>query len=179
MSHAYIQTEDLGLTVLGTTQYGYTVNGVHGQDFDTAVYRAALCRNVGLEASLTAYTALLAARQRKLQDLGDALARVNEGVARIDPKDLKTDTDVEIGSAAASALRRYGFDAQKKMKYRDVSKLQQSVQYELDREDNALQQEMTDMQNFISKRDDAMQMATKLMKKVAQTRSRGIRNIGS
>ena len=47
-AHAYIEAEDLGLTVLGTIQNAYAVNGVHGQDFGTAVYMATLCRTAAL-----------------------------------------------------------------------------------------------------------------------------------
>lgn len=178
MSHAYIQIEDIGLTVLGTTQYGYTVNGVHGQDFDTAVYRAALCRSVGVEGALTAYNKLLVSRQKKLDALGAAMAGINEAVAKVSKP--KTDTEISLGSDVVSTLRTYGFSSvARKMQYKDIVKLQQDVQYAVDREDNEVQQDMSAMQSFITKRDDAMQMAAKLMKKVAQTRSRGINHIGS
>lgn len=177
MAHAYIQTEDLGLTVLGTTQYAYTVNGVHGQDFDTAVFRAALCRSVGVEEALSAYVKLVNARQRKLDDLGKALAGINEAVAA--EEDLKPSTKIKIDLETRTALSRYGFAATEEMTYEKVAPLQQDVQYALDREDNEVQQDMAAMQSFLSKRDDAMKMAAKLMKKIAQTRARGIDNIGS
>lgn len=177
-AHAYIEAEDLGLTVLGTIQNSYTVNGVHRQDYDTAVYRAALCRTAALEESLTAYSDLLKTRQKKLDELGEALAALNSAFAQ-KTKDTKSDDKLTVNSSAVSILRRYGFTASSKMTYPDIMKLQQNVQYAIDKEDNEVQQDMTTLQGFVSKRDDAMQMAGKLVKKIASTRQRGIQYIGS
>lgn len=177
-AHAYIEAEDLGLTVLGTIQNSYTVNGVHRQDYDTAVYRAALCRTAALEESLTAYSDLLKTRQKKLDELGEALAALNSAFAQ-KTKDTKRDDKLSVSSSAVSILRRYGFTASSKMTWPDIMYLQQDVQYAIDKEDNEVQQDMTTLQGFVSKRDDAMQMAGKLVKKVATTRHKGIQYIGS
>lgn len=177
-AHAYIEAEDLGLTVLGTIQNSYTVNGVHRQDYDTAVYRAALCRTAALEESLTAYSDLLKTRQKKLDELGEALAALNSAFAQ-KTKDTKSDDKLTVNSSAVSILRRYGFSASSKMTWPDIMYLQQNVQYAMDKEDNEVQQDMTTLQGFVSKRDDAMQMAGKLVKKVATTRHKGIQYIGS
>lgn len=175
MAHAYIQREDLGLTVLGVTQYGYTVNGVHGQDYDTAIYRAALCRTVGTEDALAAYQKMLTLRQKKNLDLGNALSSLSGAIAGL--KETKTDSDVNIGSEAALIFRRYDFEASSTIKYEYAMKLQQNVKYAMDKENNEMQQEMSMLQNFLRKRDESVQMANKLMKKVASTRERGIKNI--
>ena len=177
MGHAYIQREDLGLTVLGVPQYGYTVNGVHGQDYDTAVCRAALCRATGCEEALGAYSSLLSLRQTKIEDLGNALADINSAVAKLDK--VETTAKVTLSSSTVKTLKKYGFSVTStKIQYKDAAKLQQDVQYRMDQEDNELQQDMTTMQSFLTKRDDAMQMASKFMKKIAQTRATGIKYIG-
>lgn len=177
-AHAYIEAEDLGLTVLGTIQNAYAVNGVHRQDFGTAVYMATLCRTAALEETLASYAELVRTRQKKLDELGEALSALNKAFAQKTSK-TKTSDKLPVDSAAVSILRRYGFTAATKMTYPDIMKLQQNVQFALDQEDNELQQDMTSLQGYVSKRDDAMQMAGKLMKKVSGTRQQGIRYIGS
>jgi len=176
-SHAYVQMEDLGLTVLGTTQTSYTVNGVHGQDFDTAVYRAALCRCTGIENALASYEGIIRVHQKKLDDLGMCIADINRKIAEKSGKDLKSDTKINI--SCSSTLRRYGFDAYSQMEYSDLMKLLQNVQYAMDQEDNKLQQDMNQMQSLVSKRDSAIQMSSKFMKKIAQTRQKGVQYVGS
>lgn len=177
-AHAYIEAEDLGLTVLGTIQNAYTVNGVHGQDFGTAVREAALCRAAALEETLLSYSELIRTRQKKLDELGEALSALNEAFAQ-KTKKTKTKDKLPVDSSAVSILRRYGFTAATKMTYPDIMKLQQNVQFALDQEDNELQQDMTSLQGYVSKRDDTMQMVGKLTKKVGGTRRSGIQYIGS
>ena len=172
-AHSYIETEDMGLTVLGVPQYTFTVNGVHRQDFDTAIYRAALCRTVACEQALNGFVALVQARQKKLEDLGYCLAELNASQAT-KTKDTKTSDELSVDSKAASLLRQYGFEGSAKIALDKLMKMTQDVQYAMDQEDNELQQNMTTMQSFVSKRDDAMQMSGKLMKKVAKTRQKGI-----
>jgi len=178
-AHAYIEAEDLGLTVLGTTQYSYTVAGIHRQDYDTAVYRAALCRSVAIEEALASFELLVRTRQQKLDDLGSALSHIGWTLSTRD-KDTKSDTKMGLNADAAATLRRYGFsNANSSITMSDLMKLQQDVEYAIDQEDNEIQRDMTQLENFVSKRDDAMQMSAKFMKRIAQTRQKGIRHIGS
>lgn len=177
-AHAYIEAEDLGLTVLGTVQNAYAVNGVHGQDYGEAVAKASLCRTAALEETMQSFSALARTRQRKLDDLGTALAALNKAFAQKTSKTKSTDT-LPVDGSAVTLLRKYGFTASPKMTYPDIMKLQQNVQFALDQEDNELQQDMTSLQSYVSKRDDAMQMANKLLSKVNSTRQKGIQYIGS
>lgn len=178
-AHAYIEAEDLGLTVLGTIQNSYTVNGVHRQDFGTAVYRATLCRTAALEETMVSYSELLRTRQKKLDELGQALSELNHAFAQKTSK-TKTGDRLPVASSAVTILRRYGFtSASSRMTYPDIMTLQRNVQFAMDQEDNELQQDMTVLQGYVSKRDDAMQMADKMVKKVGSTRKQGIRYIGS
>ena len=176
-AHAYIEAEDLGLTVLGTVQNAYAVNGVHGQDYGAAVSKAALCRTAALEETMQSFSTLLRTRQKKLDDLGNALAALNEAFAQ--KGDKGTSDNLPVNSSAVTTLRRYGFTASTQMTFPDIMKLQQNVQFALDQEDNELQQDMTSLQSYVSKRDDAMEMANKLLTKVNSTRQKGIQYIGS
>lgn len=178
-AHSYIEKEDLGLTVLGVTQYSYTVNGVHRQDYDTAIFRAALCRSVACEEALNAYVELVNKRREKLDQLGYGLAQINSALGST-TEAPKSDTEFDVDEDAVIYLQQYGFTtASTVMKYETLMRLVQDVEYEMDQEDNDLQQDMTTMQSFVTKRDDAMQMSNKLMKKIAKTRQKGIQYIGS
>ncbi len=177
-AHAYIEAEDLGLTILGTVQNAYAVNGVHGQGFGEAVSKAALCRTTALEETMQSFSTLARTRQKKLDDLGTALASLNKAFAQ-KTKDTSSSDKLPVDSSAATLLRRYGFSASSQMTYGDIMTLQQNVQFAMDQEDNELQQDMTSLQSYISKRDDAMQMANKLLTKVNSTRQKGIQYIGS
>ena len=176
-AHTYIEAEDLGLTVLGTVQNAYAVNGVHGQNYGEAVSKAALCRTAALEETMQSFSTLLRTRQRKLDDLGNALAALNEAFAQ--KGDKGTSDNLPVDRSAVTLLKRYGFTASTQMTFPEIMKLQQNVQFALDQEDNELQQDMTSLQSYVSKRDDAMEMANKLLTKVNSTRQKGIQYIGS
>lgn len=177
-AHAYIEAEDLGLTVLGTIQNAYSVNGVHGQGFGEAVAKAALCRTAALEETMQSFTSLVRTRQRKIDALGEALAALNQAYATKGKDSI--DDKASIDGKAVRTLRTYGFSsASTRMSYADIMTMQQNVQFAIDQEDNEVQQDMTTLQSYVSKRDDAMQLANKLLKKVDSTRQKGIQYIGS
>ena len=177
-AHAYIEAEDLGLTVLGTVQNAYSVNGVHGQGYGEAVSKAALCRSAALEETMSSFSALVRTRQKKLDDLGVGLAALNQAYATKTKNDGQS-SQLNVDASAASLLRRYGFNASSKMTVANIMTMQQDVRFALDQEDNELQQDMTTLQSYVSKRDDAMQLANKLLTKVNSTRQKGIQYIGS
>lgn len=178
-AHAYIEAEDLGLTILGTVQNAYSINGVHGQGYGEAVSKAALCRSAALEETMASYSTLLRTRQKKLDDLGVGLAALNQAYATKEKNDGPGD-NLNVDRDSAALLRRYGFSgASSSMTVGSIMTMQQDVRFALDQEDNELQQDMTTLQSYVSKRDDAMQIANKLLTKVNSTRESGIRYIGS
>lgn len=178
--HAYIEREDLGLTVLGTTQYTYSVGGVHRQEYDRAIFQASMCRATALEYVTASVEQLVKGRQQKLDDLGLALAEISRCMRKKDEdKEGKSSTKYEFDASVASTLRKYGFSASSMMSYEELAPLQEDVKYAIDRENNELKQDMSDIQNYVTKRDDSMKTVDKLLKKVAKTRSDGIGNIGS
>jgi len=176
-----IEKEDLGISVLGTPQCSYTVDGVHGQPYDMAVFRATLCRTAALEDLCNAYMALIRGRERKVDDLGTALASLYQAAANFKQGEQDPEqANLEVDSSAASILRRYGYtDASTRMSYNTISKMQEDVKYDIDQENNEMQQDVTQVQSYVSKRDDAFSTANSLMDKVGNTRSQGIKNIGS
>ena len=60
----------------------------------------------------------------------------------------------------------------------DVQKALTEVQYQIDKEDNLLQQDMVSMQSFVSKRDNAFSTASKIIRKTNNAASATIANIG-
>lgn len=178
---ATIQTEGLGYSVFGTAQVSYVVEGVHGQSFDYAVAMTGLKRAATIEQAIPAYTAAIRARQTRSIDLGNALADIARALQTVDrdSKDMTNET-VRISTEARDLLAKYGIvDAGRdcSIKFFDLQKIQTDVQYKLDVTNNDIQQDMTTLQGYVSKRDSAYSMADKLMKKVAKTFTSGTRYI--
>ena len=182
-----------GLKVYGQQQVDYTVEGVAGCDFGHAVARASLLRAVSVEGATSALANVVRARERKLTEIGEALAYVAAAAANFTSKSKTDDSTSSPGLATAKdILDRYGIDTSNivvvdlstlgagrigAIQNQYVGKLQTNVQYELDKEDNYLQQDMVSLQSYFSKRDQALSMAASLVKKVNNTMSSGIRAI--
>jgi len=180
MSSAYISKEDLGISVLGTPQYAYAVDGLHHQSYDIAVFRASLRRTSALEDLSEVYVDVIKGRERKIDELGTALASLYKASANFKQgKENPDEANLDVDASAASILRSYGYDASTKMSYDDITILQEDVKYDIDRENNYLQQNTTDLQNYVQKRDDAFSTVSRFMDKVGNTREQGIRNVGS
>lgn len=183
---ATIQTRDLGLSIFGTAQVDYTVGGEEGCTYGKAVAMAGLQRAVAVEGAIPAYTAAVRARQRKLEDLGRALADIAATLANFGEDDRKTTSEQNIvgGAEAYNLLAKYGLTkdyfkpSATRIQYQYIQKLQTDIQYALDVTNNDVQQDAVSLQGFVSKRDNAYQMATKLGSKAARTRATGIRYIG-
>jgi hypothetical protein len=179
-----------GLKVYGQQQVDYTVEGKAGCDFGLAVARASMLRSVAVEGVLTGLTSAVRMREQKLTDLGQALAYIAEAAAEFHEKSHTGDTASSPGLATAagllgkydiphSAIRTWHDPVQKvdigRITQADVQTLQTNVQYELDKEDNYLQQDLVSVQSYFSKRDQALSMAASLVKKVNNTMTSGVR----
>ena len=190
----FIQAKNItGLKVYGQQQVDYTVNGEAGCDFGTAVARASMQRAVSVESATSALADVVRARERKLTEIGEALAYVAAAAANFTSKSKTDDSTSSPGLATAKdILDRYGIDTSNivvvdlstlgagrigAIQNQYVGKLQTNVQYALDKEDNYLQQDMVSLQSYFSKRDQALSMAASLVKKVNNTMSSGIRAI--
>ena len=182
-----------GLVVYGQQQVDYTVEGTAGCDFGYAVARAALLRSVATESALSALSGVVRQREKKVSDLGEALSYVNAAVASFKggshgDEPSKTVTTEGLYTAA-TILDKYGIRTSSDnlglttsgnkgtISNGDSQKLQTNVQYEMDKEDNYLQQDMVTLQSYFSKRDQALSMAASLVKKVNNTMTTGIQAI--
>ncbi len=180
-----IQMRDLGYSVYGTAQVDYVVKGEAGCSYDQAVAQVGLQRAVAVEQSIPAYTAAVKARQRKVEDLGKALADIAATLMNFDEDNRNTDSTQNVvgGDHAYNLLRQYGLEKNyfksngTQIEYQYIQKLQTDVQYAIDVTNNDIQQDAAALQSFVSKRDNAYQMASKLMKKATQTHTTGVRYI--
>jgi len=179
MGSAYIAKEDLGYSVLGTPQCDYAVDGLHHQPYDIAVFQASLRRTAALEDLAQAYGDLITGREKKIDELGTALASLYKAAAYFEQGDDPDKVNLNVDASAVSVLRRYGYNAATKMSYDGIATMQEDVKYDIDQENNYLQQNTTDLQNYVTKRDDAYSTVGKFMDKVANTRKQGVRNVGT
>ena len=169
-------------SVYGITQVEYTVDGESGQNFANAVTIAAFKVATAIEDSASAFSAVVKARQRKLDKLGEVLACFDDANANLSTKNKSTDkADVKNYTSVKSILDYYGIEIKglaSSMVRGDLQKAQTEVQYQIDKEDNVLQQDMVSMQSFMSKRDNAYSTASKIVKKSNRAASSTIGNIG-
>ena len=170
-------------TVYGVQQMQYTVDGKSGFDYTAAVTVAAFKEATAIEAACTGYSEVVKARQRKVDDLGEVLAYLAKANAQL-PLNPKTGDKVAIDNSAwiKSVCSNYGISLTwtdgNKMTWGNLQKAQTEVQYQMDREDNNLQQDMVTLQSYISKRDNAYSTAAKVVKKTLNAGSSTIANIG-
>ena len=108
----FIQANNItGLKVYGQQQVDYTVNGEAGCDFGAAVARASMQRAVSVESATSALADVVRARERKLTEIGEALAYVAAAAANFTSKSKTDDSTSSPGLATAKdILDRYGID---------------------------------------------------------------------
>ena len=186
MSAMILPSEISGGSVYGVKQMQYTVDGKDGRNFIDALTAASFRESVAIEETARAYTSVVKARQKKVDDLGSILACLSRAVADLPAKKQQsTDTASIINSAwVNSTALSYGItlvfkSGTSEMTRENILKAQTSVQYEMDKEDNNLQQDIISMQSFIAKRDNAYSTAAKLVKKADNAASNTISNIGT
>ena len=170
-------------TVYGVPQVQYTVGGESNQDYTSAVTCAAFKEAAAIEAACTGYSEVVKARQRKVDDLGEVLAYLAKANAQLPPKTKTTDeVTVDHASWIKSVCNNYGITLSwngDKMSYGDLQKAQTEVQYQMDKEDNNLEQDMVTLESYISKRDNAYSNASKVVNKTLNAGATTIGNMGS
>ena len=173
-----------GGSVYGVRQVQYTVDGVSGKNFVDAVTTAAFKQSTAIEAAATGYIQVVKARQTKIDELGKALAYISKAVASLRVKDGKSydKATIDNGSWVKSIANKYevslSWESGYQMTRENIQKAQTNVQYEMDKEDNSLQQDIVTLQSYITKRDNSYSTAAKIIKKANDAANSTIRNIG-
>ena len=184
MAKLIVENEISGYNVYGVQQMQYTVDGLSGQDFAAALTIAAFRQSAAIENSASSYAAVVRQRQKKVDDLGDALAVLAKALASMttdkqDPDD-KSDADSAL-TTAAGVVAGYGITtmtvSDNKIKRGDAMKAQNDIQYALDVEDNQMQQDTVSLQSLLTKRDNAFSNASKIVKKALNASGSAIGNM--
>ena len=192
MANMIEQNPIAGASVYGVEQYSYTVNGVAGKDYAAALSAASFKEAVAIEKALSAYSEVVRQRMRKLDDLGTAMAILNEAYATLKTKEQESgDTTANMVSLATARDKAalYGVTinmtdatiAGIRFCYttrRDLMNAQNAVQYAIDKEDNELKQDTVSLNSYVSKRDNSFSTASKLVRKALDASGSTIGNIG-
>jgi hypothetical protein len=192
MANMIEQNPIAGASVYGVEQYSYTVNGVAGKDYAAALSAASFKEAVAIEQALSAYSEVVRQRMRKLDDLGTAMAILNEAYATLKTKEQESgDTTANMVSLATARDKAalYGVTinmtdatiAGIRFCYttrRDLMNAQNAVQYAIDKEDNELKQDTVSLNSYVSKRDNSFSTASKLVRKALDASGSTIGNIG-
>ena len=172
-------------TVYGVPQVQYTVADDHGLDFTSAVTIASFKQATAIESATSGYSEVVKARQKKIDDLSDVLAYIAKANAQL-PTDsstpskdkVKVDHATWIKSICAYYEVELTWDGEK-MTRGNLQKAQTEVEYQIDKEDNNLEQDMVTLQSYLTKRDNAYSNASKVVKKTYNAADSVIANIGS
>jgi hypothetical protein len=192
MANMIEQNPIAGASVYGVEQYSYTVNGVAGKDYAAALSAASFKEAVAIEKALSAYSEVVRQRMRKLDDLGTAMAILNEAYATLKTKEQESgDTTANMVSLATARDKAalYGVTinmtdatiAGIRFCYttrRNLMNAQNAVQYAIDKEDNELKQDTVSLNSYVSKRDNSFSTASKLVRKALDASGSTIGNIG-
>ena len=170
-----------GGSVYGVTQVEYVVDGAGGKNFIDALTAASFKQSAAIEMAAKSYVAVVKARQRKVSELGEVLAEFSKAVGRLKSKGGKHDDKATLNnySWVRSTLEKYGVTVSglnSSMTRSDLMKGETTVQYEMDKEDNSLQQDIVSMQSFLTKRDNAFSTAAKLVNKANNAAASTIHN---
>lgn len=194
-----IETKEVsGGSVYGVPQFSYAIEGEAGRDLAAALTIATYREATAIEQAAGAYSAVVRQRQRKVDDLGKALAGLVAAIATMDPKSNDTskrsESMTEVYEAGQLALK-YGlsfsyastsasydngvFVGRAQVTFANAQKARNEIQYAMDRESNDLQQDMVALQSLINKRDGQFSSASKIVNKFNNAAQTTIRNIGS
>lgn len=194
-----IAVKPADVSVYGVVQNAYSVveGGVsRTTSYDMAIATASMQRSVSIESAMSAASAIVRVRQRKMEDMTDLLSLMMQARASLKSKPPADPNDV--GSAPGLKAKtdfikaNYGVDIYSWEKDRPPASvtgdniLRQDLegglvvlQSAIDENDNQLQQDMLTLQSWVSKRDESFRSASKALKAVLGTGTSIIDNIGS
>lgn len=201
---AYIETQPLGLTVLGQVQRCYTVDGQAGLGLDAACMASTFKRVVSIEAELTALGAAVKRRQTAIHALGQAMAQISAAAAYIGKLgDDKWLPDNDNQKSAIPALKNalsimtnakldvsmfaknpedkndVAFDMNStRVQVTKLRRIREEVKFLADQEGNQMQRNSSFLQSTLNKRDSAVSFIAKLRKRLDKTLATTIRNMG-
>ena len=173
-----------GVSVYGVPQASYTVDGVAGKDYSAALAKAAFKQSTAIEAAASASSAVVKARARKVEELGQVMAELSKAYAKLRVKNAEPgdSATVDNGAWVNGTALKYGITLVFKANTADMTRAnlmkgQNEIQYAMDVENNNLQQDMVALQGRISKRDNSFSTAASIVRKADNSASSIIGNI--
>ena len=184
-----ITTHDLGISVYGVPQVGYSADGKSGLDFGDVISHVTLKQATIADNQTRSVSSAIRLRQKQLEAMGRTLAIVNGILAKFrvkgghskDEYTIEKDKAAEI-LQAADELKKYGYtlkivEETKKTaccggsEYKAITitratamRAQAEVQTMIDTENNNMQQDMMTVQGVLQKRDRAFDGAQDMIK---------------
>ena len=171
------------------SSWGIEVNdyrmGTTDMDFQDLLVKIAKNRALTVEGEINPLSTRIRARNKILDDLGEALATLSKAQASFGSESTGTDTaDVKFSEAAVEGLKAIGetgftanVSASKEKK--EIERLVQLVKSKIDGYNNQSQTDMSRLQSLVDKRDQSFSLATDLMTNVSDTRGTLIQNLAT
>jgi len=202
---AGINEVNTGIKFYGMNAVDYSLSSEPGKvmDFETLLRKIAIDRSVKLQAEVAQLSAAVKTRQKIVDTLGKAMAFIDFVATDLNKEkygakrwyeystgdshfeDMKALWQIQQHTGVG--MRFSGFehivnsDGTEVIKIQiskeDALKDQISVQYQLDMQNNLLQQEMVAVQSLFNKQSDAFTTAKKLTTKVSGTRKNTIQGM--
>lgn len=171
------------LSAWGVQVNDYTMDGKR-VDFQDLLIRISEQRAATVESEIEPLSTRMNTRNKKLDNLGEALAIVADIQAKFtDANDTGShDSTLKLTQAAKDGLAMVGYtdgtvDSTLTMDKSTAEYYQQRLKTELDSLNNASSKDMTRLQSLVDKRDESYSTATSLMQEVGDTRSNTIKNM--
>lgn len=175
--------------VYGRDVKTWSVDGAGGKTFADVIAFASVRQAAAVETMTNAVGAMAELRQKKVSDLGEALAIVAEALGSMDPKEK--DPDKKVSQITASKLTEANAILEKyeipkmtltkdgQVTYANAAKMQTKIQNALDTEQNDLNLMMTQLEGLVEKRDNSFNVAAKVVEKSNATELQTIRALGT
>jgi len=173
--------------VYGTKVVTYLFDGEGGKCFADVLALASMQQSYSIENLSLAYSDVVELRQKKVTELGEALATLVEAAASVPTEGRKSTDPTQVADVskmyrAQEILAKYGItltlrdDGQ--TTYKEAELTRNDVQTEVDTENNDLQRTMTALEGLLNKRDNSFSTASKIIDKNNTTARTTIKSMG-
>lgn len=173
----------------GVSVKDYQIDGVQ-VDFETIVVGIAAGRATTIEREVQPLAVQVTARNRKLQKLSAALGDLTRIQVSFEPNQpgnhLSSSPALQATVDIVNMIEKGLFDSgsqksedRNKITKANVEKALQLLKGEIDKLNNESQTDTTRLQSYVSKRDEAFNMASTILSAVSETRAGAIRAMGS
>jgi len=173
--------------VYGTKVVTYSFNGESGKCFADVLALASMQQSYSIENLSLAYSDVVELRQKKVTELGDALATLVEAAASVPVKERKSTDKTRVSDTskmykAQEILKKYDItftlDENGQSTYKEADLRRNDVQTEVDTENNDLQRTMTALEGLLNKRDNSFSTSSKIIDKNNTTAKTTIKSMG-